>query len=304
MKKLICLCLSMVVLAGCAGGMPPPDTVLSAVPGTAPVRDITSIGGITFGDPIAVSIGIAGNLLVADGSMGRVLRIDVEGDTAVEFESPSQSPSFYPSDIKASGFFVYALDTAARALLRFDRTGAYRDVLISFDRVLDGRRSEPVGLDVDNSGRIVVTDRKNHAVILFNGYLQVELAFGNYGTAAGQFDAPEGVTFTKDGGFLVADTGNRRLQFFDAGGKHLKTIPSSGETSMQRPRRAVVDAEGNTWVADPEAGRVFVFDSAGTLAREVVPIGVQRYRPMDVAVATGGTVYVADSANAAIYVFR
>ena len=80
--------------------------------------------------------------------------------------------------------------------------------------MLPGRRINPLGLAVDESGRIVVTDGQNHQVILFDMYLSVELVFGSYGAHPGQFDIPDGVVVTKEGNIFVSDSGNRRVQVF------------------------------------------------------------------------------------------
>lgn len=290
------------VVGGCA---PQVDFTTEVAPtGDEPVVQITSAGGITLGDPIALAVGYEGNLFVADGSMARLVRISESGDEALEFQPPTQSSTFYPTDVELSGFFVYALDMAGRLVLRFDQTGAYRDVLISFDDALDGRRISPVGFDVDGSGRIAVTDAKNHVVLIFDSYLQIELVFGNYGTTPGRLDSPEGVSFTDDNGLLVCDTGNGRLQLFDSGGSYVRTIPPRGESPLQRPRRAVIDREGRFYVADPEAGQVFVFAADGTLLRRIAPAGNRRFRPMDVAITPSGMVFVADSATGSLYGFR
>lgn len=297
------LALSAAFLIGCASRSI--DTQSDAtLEGTEPLAQIQTVGGVTIGDPIAVTAGYQDNLFIADGSPGRVLRISQSGDEALEFQSPTPSRTFYPTDVKPSGFFIYALDVAGRLLLRFDRSGAYRDVLISFDDALADRRTTPIGFDVDGAGRIAVADARNHVVMLFDNYLQIELVFGNYGTSAGRLNAPEGVTFTAGGGLLVCDSGNARLQLFDAGGSYVRTIPVAGVGALRRPRRAAIDGEGNYYVADPDAGSVFVFSADGALLRRIVPAGARQFKPMAVAVTPSGTVYVADSATGSVFAFR
>ncbi|UCG50619.1 MAG: NHL repeat-containing protein [Candidatus Latescibacterota bacterium] len=270
-----------------------------------PEAVFTTFGGITLGDPLAVTIGFSDNVFVADGLPGRVVCWVEPSGESLEFQKPTQQPGFYPSDVKLSGFFVYALDPVERTLLRFDNRGAYRDILIRFDAVVPGQRITPIGLDVDDSGRIAVTDVKNHQVILFDSYLSIELVFGSYGSSQGQFDAPEGITFTSDGNLLVTDSGNKRVQLFDSGGTYLRSIPTTQDNNpMAKPRRAVIDNKGNVFVADPAAGRVFVFDEEGVFIRSITPKGVSRFEPTDVEVTRSGRVYVTDAANSSLFVFR
>lgn len=272
--------------------------------GEAPWRTYREAAGTALGEPLALSVDFAGAVYVGDGAPGRIVCWPASGEGPIEFQKPSQQPGFYPSDVEASGFFLYALDPIRRTLLRFDNRGAYRDILIDFDELAAGRRITPTGLDVDPNGRIVVSDAGNHQVIVFDAYLAVEFVFGNYGSHEGQFDSPEGVSFTPAGGFVVADTGNRRVQVFDAGGKFSASLPSLEANPLVRPRRAVSDKLGNVYVADPDARRVFVFTADGALVRSVFPADVRDFRPTDIEVDGSNAIYVTDAANASVFVFR
>jgi DNA-binding beta-propeller fold protein YncE len=262
------------------------------------------VGGLPLSDPLGLAVDFSGNMFIADGVPGRLVCWLAGGKGSLEFQKPSQQPGFLPIDVEVSAFFVYALDPAERTLLRFDNRGAYRDILIKFDEVSAGRRVVPTGLDVDSYGRVAVSDAGNHQIILFNSYLSVELSFGSYGSHPGQFDDPQGVAFTPDGGFLVTDTGNKRVQLFDAGGKFIAAVPSGDSTPLVKPRRAVVDKDGSIYVADPGAGRVFVFGSDGVLVRAIVPAGASKFRPTDIDVDPAGSIYVTDAATASLFVFR
>jgi sugar lactone lactonase YvrE len=278
----------------------------SILEGDDPLSNVQTIGGVTLGEPIAVTTDFDGNILVADGGApGQVVHLVLEGGHAVEFAQPSSSPSFYPTDLEPSGFFVYVVDQVERLLLRFYKTGSYVDVLIDLEAVFPGRHVTPFGLDVDGSGRVALTDVKNHQVIVFNTYLDVELQFGNYGRFAGQFDTPEGVSFTPGDGFLVTDSGNRRVQFFDPEGGFSRIVPDGlNDNPLKRPRRAVMDGDDRIYVADPEAGHVFVFDESGKLIRSIFPKGSSGFRPTDVAVTPSGIIYVTDEAASSLYTFR
>lgn len=298
-------CFLALAIFGCASQGTPPATYVAESAGDTPSAVFRSVMGITLGEPLAISVDFVGRPLVADGVAARIIRFSPEGDKALEFQSPSQIPGFYPGDVKATGFFVYSLDVVSRLVVRFDHTGTYRDVLIDFDELFEGGRIAPSGMDVDNSGRIVVTDETDHQVILFDAYLKVEIVFGSYGSFPGQFDSPAGISFLERGGLLVTDSGNRRLQIFDEGGKFLRVIPEEGmENPMRRPRRAVMASDGTIYVADPGAGHVFVFDASGRLLRSIRPAGVNNFRPTDVEITSTGQIYVTDTANSSLYVFR
>jgi DNA-binding beta-propeller fold protein YncE len=272
--------------------------------GDAPLAVYKDVAGLPLGEPLGVAVDFSGSIYVADAAPGRVVCWRASGKESVEFQRPSQQAGFYPSDVEASGFFIYVLDPVQRTLLRFDNRGAYRDILIKFDELAAGRRITPGGVDVDSYGRIAVSDVSNHQVIVFDSYLSVELVFGSYGSHPGQFDGPQGVAFTPDGRLLVTDTGNRRVQLFEPGGRLVRATPSGEPNPLVEPRRAAVDSNGNVYVADPGAKRVFVFDKDGSPARSIIPEGVSDFIPTDVEVGPLGSIYVTDSANASLFVFR
>jgi DNA-binding beta-propeller fold protein YncE len=292
------------VVAGCAAPSGRSVSVSVDAEPRQPVAVYREVAGTALGEPLAVSVDFAGTVYVADGAPGRIVSWLAPGTGSLEFQRPAQQPGFYPGDIKTSGFFVYALDPDQRTLLRFDNRGAYRDVLIKFDELAAGRRIIPAGLDVDPYGRIAVADAANHRVIVFDAYLAVELVFGNYGSSAGQFDGPEGVAFTSSGGFVVTDTGNRRIQLFDAGGKFTRSLPGGEANPLVKPRRAVADKSGTVYVADPEARRVFVFAADGTLSHSLVPANVTDFRPTDIEIDASHAIYVTDAGSASVFVFK
>lgn len=310
------LAATLLVFAACSANVsqngqaaPPPDRTDSGAlrvgQSDTPVAVFRSVDGVTFGEPRAVTIDFAGNPLIADGVPGRVVRLMPSRMEVVEYDTPSRSPGFYPSDLTLNGFFTYVIDEVGRTLLRFDRNGAYLDVLIRFDDPIEGRRVSPFGLDVDGAGRIAISDVESHRIVVFDSYLTVELVFGTYGSFPGQFHTPEGISFTRDGGFLVTDSGNSRIQQFDDRASFIRSIPAPGDANpLTRPRRAVMDKHGNVFIADPSAGRVFVFDREGTQTRSIVPDGAGSFEPTDIAVTESGLVYVTDEGTQSLYVFR
>lgn len=293
-----------IVASGCAVGPDRPAAISPDAAGDAPRKVYREAAGSALAEPLALSVDFAGAVYVGDGVPGRIVSWTASGDGSLEFQRPGQQPGFYPSDIEVSGFFVYALDPIERTLLRFDNRGAYRDILIQFDELSAGRRTTPVGLDVDAHGRIAVSDVGNHRVIVFDAYLSVEFVFGNYGSHEGQFDGPQGVSFTPTGGFVVSDTGNRRIQLFDAGGKFSRSLPSADANPLVRPRRAASDRDGNVYVADPDARRVFVFSADGALVRSIFPADAADFRPTDIEIDGANAIYVTDAASASVLVFQ
>jgi len=294
------------LVAGCAAPASRPPSASVEEQSRKPAVIYGQLAGVPLGEPLAVSVDFGGTVYVADGAPGRILAWLQPGSGSIEFQRPTQQPGFFPADIKASGFFVYALDPDRRTLLRFDNRGAYRDILIDFDELSAGRTITPMGFDVDSYGRIAVTDVASHQVMVFDSYLAAELVFGSYGPSPGQFDSPRGVSFLPAGGLLVTDTGNRRVQLFDAGGKFSSSLPLAGDVlnPFVEPVRAVMDGSGWVYVADPGAGRVYVFSPDGALAHSILPAEVMHFEPTDIDIDASNAIYVTDAANASVFVFK
>jgi len=131
--------------------------------------------------------------------------------------------------------------------------------------------SNPAAIVADANGNLFVADSQNHAirkistngiVSTFAGQLAVAGSTDGTGTQA-QFDSPSGVALDKNGNLFVSDTGNHTIR---------KTTSAGVVTTIA----GAVGQSGFT-------------DATGTIA--------QFHSPLGLAVATNGTLYVADSGN-------
>lgn len=270
-----------------------------------PLAVFGEVGRLNLGEPLAVAVDFDGNAIVADGSPGRLVMFDRRGSRAQESEQPTDNPGFYPTDLTLYGFFTYAIDETGRTLVRFDKDGTYRDVLLNFDNLTGTRRVSPYGIGTDAQGRIAVTDVENHQVLLIDSYLRVDIVFGNYGSWPGQLDTPLGVSFTSTGDIVVSDSGNGRIQYFSDAGEPRRVVPPEGrENPLLLPRRAVVDGNGVLYVADPEAEGIFVFDPEGRFLKQIVPATGERFQPTDLEIHRDGRLYVTDAMSRVLYVFQ
>lgn len=298
-------------LAACA---PAQDAGRGAAPASAPAGTADTVETafsvhtcerVTLGDPQAVTVDFNGVIVIADVSPPRLVAYHPATQACQEFQAPADRPAFRPSGVAVRGFFVYAVDETNRLLLRWDGSGTFRDVLLNFDELDQRRRVSPHGLDVDASGRTAITDVENHQVIVLDTYLEVDVAFGNFGSYEGQMASPQGVAFTPRGELLVADTGNARLQVFTDTGAFRRVVPAAGAVNpMRRPRRAVAAEDGRIFAADPAAGCVFEFSPDGVLSRSIIPPAPGRFQPTNLALGRDGVLYVTDSASQSLYAFK
>ena len=141
------------------------------------------------------------------------------------------------------------------------------------------------------------------------------LTFGGQGQGPGEFQDPRGVAVDAAGNIYVADTGNHRVQVFDAGGRYLRGWGQygSGPGEFNEPWGIAVDGLGNVYVADTWNYRVQKFDKSGKFLTmwgesgdsqgDALALPGAFYGPRAVAMASDGSVLVMDTGNERIQRF-
>lgn len=136
----------------------------------------------------------------------------------------------------------------------------------------------PAGVAVGDDGTVYFTDPQRHRVLTINtcdGAVADAPCLGGEGQLPTRFSAPRGLLFLRARRALfVADSGNHRVQIFDAqtlqlvgvwGSKDQASAPQPGDEpgSFDTPQSLAADREGNVYVADAGNSRVQKFDALG-----------------------------------------
>ena len=170
----------------------------------------------------------------------------------------------------------------------------------------------PIGLFVDSSDRLYVTDSGNHRVAVYDpdmAYLSSR--GGTLGNGATDLNFPEGAWVGDDGKLYIADTFNHRVQIYRSyDGSFFKTLTQGTGVlyTMFRPGGVAVDANGNVHVADTFNNRIAIFTSAGIFLRQVSspePFGDYVFNnPSGIFIDSArDRIYVADTGNNRVQVF-
>jgi len=267
---------------------------------TAPYYPVEGIGGVAFyGD---------GTLYFCDEKGGRIHGYDPNSDTWFQFDSPG-GRFFRPVDIRLDQFSVLVLDMDGRDLLRYDLGGIFQDRLIDFTYLDPGYDRVPTAFDVDLDGSMIFTDGGEDQILLLDPHLELTHTFGVHGSHPGQFREPSGVTYLRDGSFVVADRANRRLQHFTRLGYHERTIGGEydRDNPLLTPQGLAIDDDGNLFVADPAGGMIHVYspelDYLFTAGSDLGLLAAPN-APVDVAVGPDDQLAVADRGRQAVLVYR
>jgi sugar lactone lactonase YvrE len=200
---------------------------------------------------------------------------------------------------------VYVADAGtSQAIRRIAPDGTVTTIAGGVRGFRDGPRGEaafdaPSGIAIDSSGTIYVADTGNNAIRRIT-------ADGIVSTVADESDGLEGpLGIAVDGGgrVIVADTYHDRIVVLESGGS-LRTLAGSStpgftdgsatEASFDTPSGVAVDAAGNVFVADLGNGAVRVITPGGDVQTLAPGAADPSIRPVAVATAPNGSVFVAD----------
>jgi DNA-binding beta-propeller fold protein YncE len=129
-------------------------------------------------------------------------------------------------------------------------------------------------------------------------------AFGSSGSEPGQFLNPQGISVDPEGNIYVADTGNHRVQKFDARGRFIEEIGGFGwgEAQFNHPIGLTAREGLNIYVVDSQNRRVQRFDRSLNYLSSVLSIPEEGQQLTlgflwGIEVASTGELFVSDVEN-------
>jgi len=164
--------------------------------------------------------------------------------------------------------------------------------------------SGPEGVAVAPDGRIFATNTRAGSLAVFRDG-RLERTIGSYGAGEGEFSHPHDVDIAPDGTIYVVDSGNNRVQVFDAA---LKPRPGFGAAlKLNRPTYLALDGE-RIWLADEYNHRILLLDRShkplGMLGSGRQGRGANAFHKPEAVLARGQYVWVIDTYNDRIVLLR
>ncbi|QYK50426.1 MAG: TIGR03663 family protein [Anaerolineales bacterium] len=246
-----------------------------------------------------------GSVLSIWGSFGDVASGSAEGGIFNEPWSVAVSPD---------GRSVYVADTWNHRIQQFTASGQFVRMWGYFGQdESSGALWGPRDVAVLSDGNVIVTDTGNKRIRMYDAQGNHLADYGEFGFEAGQFDEPVGLAYDAAlERIYVADTWNQRVQVLEY--RDGRFIPITnweiagwyGQSLVNKPYLSV-GKDSQVFIADPEAGRVLVYNPDGTLAYF---FGGYDQEAANILVAQGaaadpnGGVWVIDSQNAVVMWFE
>ncbi|MGC9393833.1 MAG: flippase activity-associated protein Agl23 [Anaerolineae bacterium] len=206
----------------------------------------------------------------------------------------------------------YIADTAQHSIWRLSSEGELLGTWGEYG-VEPGQFNEPWDVTVDLSGNVYVADTWNHRVQKFTAEGEFVLSWGQLGQVQaydpagnGLFYGPRGIAAGPDGNIYVADTGNHRVQVFNADGVFLREFGGAGNQpgQMSEPVGIAINETGEIFVADSWNQRVQVFSAEGLYRREwSVPAWSRNAAEKPFLAFSGDIVFVGDPIHGRVLAF-
>jgi DNA-binding beta-propeller fold protein YncE len=172
----------------------------------------------------------------------------------------------------------------------------------------DGRFVWPRSIDLDETGRVFVSDEHVNRITIFDEEGAYRYHWGRSGSEDGQLNGPSGIAFDSHGTIWVVDSLNHRVQSFSQIGEFQSKFgkQGAGDGDLEMPWGICVDRQDNIYVADWGNNRVQKFAPNGELLVkfECSSTGVGSLKgPSGVAVDSDGDVYVTDWGNHRVQIY-
>jgi len=220
---------------------------------------------LTFVWPTSVDVESSRSLLLVENGIGRLLRIDPVTGKTMSVISIDR-----PYSVAHTAGLIYL--SAGNELLRIDA---------AWNTSVAAESAEDIGpIAVGPNGDVYYATAT-----------RVYRVPGGTGAATSIADGlsnPHGLAVTADGGVLVSDTGHAVIKRIDLATGDVETWAHLG-----RPAGMDLAPDGTVYIVDASARRVIHFMADG---RRLAPTGPRFHDPYDVAVGSGGTIYVVDTA--------
>ncbi len=183
-------------------------------------------------------------------------------------------------------------------VLVFNQCGIRLSQIGSTTGTADGQFDTPMGIAVDQSGRIFVADSANDRVQVFDSNGAFLFKFGSNAYTDGNFLGPTSVAVNGTGYIYVSETGgggaqDPRVQVFDPSGNF---VDSWVFNSNANPANLAINSTGHVYVVRSTADNVQVYTCYGALLYTITNAGFNTLK--GAAINSSGHLHIADAGTA------
>lgn len=251
-------------------------------------------------------------IYVTDTNNKRVQVFDLAGAPLFTFGEAGSGPGEFNFPYGIAGDNngkVYVADMYNGKISVHDAKGDFIEYFAEDLSDENGIKS-PAGIRIMND-LVYVSDIQAGKIFVFNMDGELQLELGENGSEEGQFSAPNAVVADAEGYIYVVDTGNQRIQIFDADGNFESMFNGSstgvGEALFVNPRGIGINSRGTIFVVSNLTHIVHAFDKDGKELQKFGGIGQgpgQLYLPNGLFIDDRDTIYVTDTLNQRVSTYK
>ena len=230
---------------------------------------------------------------------GKLVNRFMDAMSAINVWGP-EGMCYYPTGITVDGEGnILVVDGGMNRIQKFTEDGTLLKVVGSAgDKMLQFK--SPVGIRVNNSDEVYICDQKNNRIQVLDSNLSFLRMFGCNGPN-NDLVFPWDVAFDSTQNVYVADVGSHHIQVFSPDGTFLRKFGCEGDGRFVHLSSICIDQKDHVYAADKKKHCIKVFNTEG---EALMVIDGMFNEPLGVAVSNDGLLYVADSCNKRILVFR
>ncbi len=179
--------------------------------------------------PTSVAFDDLERVYVSDLGNNRIKIFDRSGNYLTQWGWPGENGQHLegPTDIFIHNNFAYVTNHFSNKVQIYTVDGQWVNGW-GGEGGSSGQFSSPIGVVVDSSGTIFVSDRGNHRIQTFDSQGKFLREWGGVGTANGELNRPMGLGISSNDLIYVADALNNRVQVFQTDGAWVETIGGAG----------------------------------------------------------------------------
>ena len=194
-----------------------------------------------------------------------------------------------PVGIAIDGDIMYVVENGGHRIHKLTLGGRF---LCTFGSKGSGKEHFlfPCGICIGPNGRIYVADACNHRIQVFHSDDTFSHIITGNVSGDEQFKYPVGISFNQSGHLHVACYSSNRVSVFTPEGQYIRQY---GQSHLNGPYGIAIDSTGNSLVVNSGGNSLSIFNPHGNYIHSIGGFN----DPVGVAVASNGSVWVADRTN-------